>query len=189
MKKVFSGFTLVEVVVVLAISSIVGLVLVNIFLGHADLFRFFNAEVNSGSAARLVADRMVSLIREAESVQASHDFSGQLRQSTPDELVLRLKTVNASDAFVIGAYDYVAFYRDGDDPRRLMETIQADAASRRASGTRVLAENLEILNLAYDNPTIQDAREVTLELRMAEDFRQTSATSTVKTVVKLRNRN
>lgn len=189
MKRVFLGFTLVEVVVVLGIFSIAGAVLVNIFLGHFSLFRFFTAEVNSGSSARLAADRMIALIREADSVLASYDFSGQLHESDSSELVLRLKTVNNSEDFITDAFDYATFYRDSVDPRRLMETIQADTESRRPSATRVLAENLEVFDLVYDNVDPLQVQEITLELRMVEAFRQTSSTSTVKTIVKLRNRN
>lgn len=179
---------MVETVIVISIFAIASLALIEIFLGHNDLFRLSRASVNTNAASRMIADRIVSSVREADQVLAAHDFSGVTYSSGPDTLVLRIKSVDASNDFISGAFDYIAYYLDPTDSRKLNEIIEASASSRRLSATRLLSEAVEGLNFVYDNPDYSLVTKVDLAIILAEDFRQTSATSTVKVRAKLRNR-
>lgn len=183
------GFTLVETLVVIAIFSIVSVAITGIFRGHSDLYRLFDAEARAGTASRMIADRMLYSIREADMVLASHDFAGIIHASGADELVLRIKTVDAAGNFIPGSFDYLAYYRDSAAPEKLFEIIDASSGSRRNSGTRQLADVTREVSLTYNTSDFAAVKTVDVKVVAAANFRQTAATSTVRIIGKLRNKN
>lgn len=182
------GFTLVEILVVITIFAAVGIVITNLFIGHNNLYYFSSAEVNGDSQARLAMDRMVGMTREAESIVASRLFSGTVFSSGASTLVERLKTVNSSNDFVTGSYDYVVYYLDSLDPSKLMETVEAGPQSRRVSSTRLLANNVQNLNFVYTPSDLSSAKTITIGLLIRSQLRNSTSTVDLSSSVKIRGK-
>ena len=170
------GFTLVELVVVVALFSITAFLVANLFLGQNSLYQYYTAEIGTGRSERLALDRIVSITRQAESILSSRTFSGTTYTTDSQTLILRLKTVNPSNDFVPATFDYIVWYRDAGNPRKLVETIEADSQSRLLSTARVLADNITGLSFTYDNASVSLAREVTVSLAANESFKNSSST-------------
>lgn len=185
----FPGFTLIEAVLVIFVFSIVFLIISNLFIGQNNLYNFFMTEVRSGQAARLAMDRMVETSRQAEVVLDSHDFSGTVYASGPQVMVARLKSVDAGDEFITNSFDYVAYYLDSGNPRRLLEKLEANASSKRLSATRVLANNVYYLNFSYTPSSFSSAKEILISITAAEKYKNSTSSTILTATAKLRDKN
>lgn len=141
------GFSLLEIVVVVAISAVVFIALGSLMIAFNRQAAYEQSIAQTSGSASAVMREAESLIRSADAIAASHAFSGTTYTSSSTVLVLELPSVDASGAIIDGAYDYAAFYANGGD---LYRVLDANPASARLSGTKRLSAAAKALAFTYD---------------------------------------
>ena len=182
------GFTLVEAIIIIFIFVLASIAITNLFIGQNSLYQFYTAEVASEGSARRIINRVTELVRASESVLTSHDFGGTVYSSDVDTLVLRLQAVDSSDQILANTFDYAVYYLDPSDDTKFFEKIEADSLSQRKSATRLLSESSDNVLFTYDDVDFDRVTEVGFTIDTLETFKNRVATTTLDTLIKLRNR-
>lgn len=183
------GFTLIEILISVAILAVITLVVGSILISHLNLFNNVKQLVDISSSNKLALDELISQIREGSSIVSTcSNCNGDTTSSTV--LVLQLWPLDAAkNPFEPTAdYDYVIYKRDATDNKKLIKKIVADPASSRTNSTKVMAADITNLTFSYDNATPSLASEITVEV--ANTLTIANKTQTVSQQVKavLRNK-
>ncbi len=178
------GFTLIESVITIGISVVALIALVNMFFVFNSIYGYQQAFIaTAGSAGRALSALEASVL-PAETVVASHSFSGTIYTSTTTTLVLSLPSVDGTGTIVSGAKDYVAFYASSTELFRL---VLADARSTRQSGSTRLSATLDALSFTYDNADFTKVTNVIADVQTRAQYKQQTARAHVREQMYLRN--
>lgn len=156
-----NGFTLVETVIVIALTAVMMLALTNLYINFNTLYVFQQTLIATAQSAGSAMNAVHAAILPANQVPASHTFASGTLSSDADTIVLELPTVNTSGAIIAGTYDHIAFYLTGTD---LYQLIEANAASARVSGTKKVASLVESLTFTYDDPDFTKVKSVETDI-------------------------
>lgn len=179
------GFTLIELVIVIAVSSVLLLGMLNLFDWHQKIYLQETANIGTTTAVRGSLLKMSKNIAQATTVMASHTFGSTTYTSGASELVLQLPSVNSSGNAIATTYDYVAYYLSGG---ALYEKIEANAASTRLATTKLIAENAQTFTLTYDTATPAAASYISIILEDVIATRTNNATTRLTDTIFLRNK-
>ncbi len=179
-----SAFTLLEVVIALALFSLMLLALVRFFISYNTSYGFERVLVSTSHSASLLMDEVTGAILPADQVLTSHTFSGVSRTSSASTLVLELPAIDATGAVIAGSYDYIAFYTDGTS---VYEAVDANASSSRTSRTRLLSDTIQSLTFSYDNVSFPAVTSVTVDVTTSASFKTQSTQTHLREQVYLRN--
>ncbi len=143
-----SGFTIIEIVIVLAISS---LILLGLMVLYNNYYKVYNsqeatARVVSGSA--LIGSEIQNTAKQANAILASRNISGTVYTTNSNTVVFSLPAVSNSGSLIPNEYDYVVFYINGT---KLYKLVSAHANSFRKSNTRQLSDVVGSVNFSYNN--------------------------------------
>jgi prepilin-type N-terminal cleavage/methylation domain-containing protein len=175
-----AGFTLIELVIVIALVGIASFILVDMFIGQNKLYRTQTAELNITNDARMSLDEIDSYVRQA--IRTLSSYSGY--NSGPQTLVLQIQSVNSSNQLIAGTYDHVVFYMSGSN---LMRQVFPDSASSRQSGLKRLASNVAGFTFTYDNADFALVTQITTDITIQESAGYQDRTITISSKSKLRN--
>lgn len=155
----FRAFTLIEVVITVALSAILMLAVTQLYVvyGRVITFQKSSIAVALGGSAIMDAARTAGL--QAKSVVAAHTFSGISYNSGTTTAIFELPAVDASGAIIANAYDYIGIHASGTSAYRF---IDAAPGSSRISGEKQLTSVLNALSFAYDNPSFPAVTSITV---------------------------
>ena len=178
------GFTLVEAMVVVAVSVILIIALLNLYDGYN---RVYNSQQNlirvAGSAGAIINDLQI-YVSQADQVLGSHTFSGTNYSSGTNTLVLEIPTVDSGGNILTGKFDYAAYYASGTKVYRLLQT---DASSSRASILKQLSDSASSLSFAYDNGDFTQVQQVNVNVQTQIQVKQQAIVSHLTQSLYLRN--
>lgn len=184
-----TGFTLIEILVVVGLFGLLMLFATGIFLSHNSLYYAQRAEINAVGGARHALDDITDETREAVAVAASAVYQGTTYATDVDTLALRLPAVDAAGAPISGSYDYIIYYIDPANPKYLRKIAAPDAASsRRAEDKKLLTEYLNSLSFVYNDPTPANATRINVNLMTRDTSRLATRFITLTEDVYLRNK-
>jgi prepilin-type N-terminal cleavage/methylation domain-containing protein len=183
--KQSNGFTIIEVIIVLGVSTILMLGLFTLFDWHQKVYVQEEATVRTVGDARSTLNSMGRYIAQGSSILVSHDFNGTVYTTGGNVLVLEVPSVNSSDEIIPATYDYVAYYLDSGN---IHQVIDAGSGSTRLSGTKKLASNVLSFSLTYNNGTPSQASNVTIDLQTQITTRNGNVTTHVTDTIFLRNK-
>jgi len=175
-----SGFTLIEAMIVVALTGVMLVVLTQFFLGGNQVYKSQNAELDVNMSTRSGLDDVDAYVRQANQLLDSHD----VHTAGSTVLILELTSVNASSQLVLGAVDRVAYYYSGSD---LYRQIYANAASVRQSSIRRIATDITSLAFTYDNATYSAVTSVETAMTSSRAGSKDIRTITVTSKSRLRN--
>jgi len=158
-----SGFSFIEAIFA---SAILAFVLVAFVVVYINFFKFYNrqqAEMKIGDSARNIAKEVQSAALQSNQISSSHNFSGPVYSTDQDTLVLEMPSIDGSGNIISGKYDYVVFYKTGENFYKLTE---ADAASSRPSGFKQLSESVATLIFTYNNSDLAQANKIDTDIQM-----------------------
>jgi hypothetical protein len=162
-----SGFSFIEAIFA---SAILVFVLVAFVVLYINFFKFYNrqqAEMKIGDSARNAVKELQNAALQANKIVASHDFSGTIHSTDQDTLVLEIPSIDGSGNVISGKYDYVVFYKTGENFYKL---TQVDAASSRASSLKKLSESVAVLTFTCNNPDLAIANKIDTDIQMQTSF-------------------
>lgn len=179
------GLTLVEVLIAMSITILVGTLLVTIIVNSAGLFYNQSSKLTQGVNINDVLSDVRSNIKEANSVAASYTSGSTTYTSGPTQLVLKISSQDSLGNLISDAFDYFVYFLDQKNLR--LKTFP-DASSSRKVQDQIFSTNVDSLNFKYldlANPpnevTPQTAKKVrifvTLKQKSGAGFETTTATS------------
>ena len=146
MKK--RGFTLLEVLIVMGISSVVGGLLLVIVFNSTGLFYQQSSKLSQGLGSNDALTRLRSTIRESSAIALSYTSGSITYTSGPTQLVLKLSSIDASKNLIPNTFDYFVFFLDGN---KLLFKSFPDAQSSRKSADQILSLNVQSVLFQYYN--------------------------------------
>ena len=178
------GFTLVETLIVISISTLAFIALINLFLLFNSVYGYQQASMATAGSAGTAMNAFEASILPADQVLASHSFSGTTYSSATTTLVLELPAIDNSGNIIPDVKDYIAFYPSSTTLYRL---IQAGAGSVRISGLTQLSTTLYSLVFTYDNNDFTKITNVIPDLETRAQFKQQIVQSRLREQLYLRN--
>jgi prepilin-type N-terminal cleavage/methylation domain-containing protein len=187
------GLTLVELLVVLALSALIILALVTLYTSGQRYFINQDAQAKVLREGRYVLDWIARDIKEGiQVVQTWNGFT-----TSTNCLILQVPAVDATGLIidVANEFDYIIYRQKPEDPKRLERILDAkDGVSSRADSTRLLAERVDAFSLSSEGVELSSVGDLstvynidialtTRQNRYGRDFQET-----LNTVVKLRNK-
>lgn len=179
-----AGFTLIETSIVAAIFTMIMLVLVTLYINFGHFAQEQRAAIEVVHTAGRIAYEVQNATLAADSIVASHTFSGLALTSATDTLVVELPAVDTSDNIVPATYDYIGIYATGTSAYKVTD---AAAGSARTSGSVLLSDVLASLEFSYDalSPSLSTSVEVDVET--SDDIRGLTPQTHVHEKTYLRN--
>ncbi len=156
------GFTLIELIIVVALFSVISIVLTSLFIGHNRIYRTQTAELDVTGDARTALDDIDSYVRQANRALATYSTY----TATGQVLILQIQSVNSSNQLVAGKFDHVVYYLSGNG---LFRRVFPDASSVRAGGIKKLANNVNGLTFTPNNANYALVTEVTTDITVQEN--------------------
>jgi prepilin-type N-terminal cleavage/methylation domain-containing protein len=175
------GFTLVELVIVVALVGVLSLVVTGLFIGQNRIYKTQTAELGVNAGARNALDDIDFFVRTSSGTLASYSSF----TAGSDTLILQVQSINASEQLIPGSSDFVVFYLSGED---LIREIFPDALSTRPSGTKKLASYVTGLVITYDNMDYSLVTQIDTDLTIQEDAKFQTRSITASSKSRIRNK-
>ena len=171
------GFTLLELVVTIAIAGIIFTILGAIFLAQMQFFAIQNAIAETQVHAFRALDTTGGFMSSADAVVAGHVINGTTYSSTDTIAVLELPSIDSTGNIISNAHDYVAIGEDPANASQFMFDIQAAPGSTRLNGKFSKAQLVDKLIFRYNDSTPANATAVDLYIRTSENARGRTITT------------
>ncbi len=183
-KDLKKGFTIIEMVVVLALLSVILVVMLSLIEWHHKIYAQQQSQTLVTTTARNSMNEIQDYIAMAYRVVSSQTISGTTYNSGSSTIVLQLYSIDSSDAVIANTYDYVAFFLHNG---KLYELISADGSSSRKSVNKVLSTVATSLTFTYDNATFSSVRTVNTDLQSLSTYNKVTSQGHIQEQTFLRN--
>ena len=185
------GVTMLEILITLSIFVIVGVLLLSILVSNTKLSYQQSAKVTQGVGVNDVISSITTNIKQASSVISGYPESQPTYTTDGNNLVLKLPSVDNSGDSIIGAFDFVVYYRDGDKIR-FKVFPSASPKSFRFNEDRILTLNATALSFQYFDKTgalviPSSAVKVKVTVTLSQNTGVLEQTDTANAEVELRN--
>lgn len=178
------AFTLVETIVVIALGVTMMIALGLLIFTFNKISLYEKASSASSGSASAVMREIESLTFPARAILQTHTFSGSTRTSSSTALVLEVPSYDSSGNVIANTYDYAAFYSVGTNAYRLLE---ANASSKRASGTKQLSSTISALSFTYGSSDFTQVSTTTVDVQTQVQVKQDILTDHRREQIRLRN--
>lgn len=175
--KKTTGFTLIELLIAMGITAVIGLSLVVIIVNSAGLFYKQSSTVQEGLNINDALAIVRSSIKQASSVGVSYTDGSTVYTSGPQQLVLKVSSIDSAGNIIPGTYDNFVFYKDQDF---LRSKVFLNPLSSRNPVDRILSTIVNNLNFTYFNsatPPVEVAPPVATRIRIALTLKQKAGMS------------
>ncbi|HUQ30311.1 MAG TPA: hypothetical protein VM103_02200 [Candidatus Paceibacterota bacterium] len=179
------GFTLVEVVILIGLIGLILTVLSSLFLIFNRTAKVQDALVSTAGSAGSIVNGIQAVVHPADQVLVSHAFATGTYASGTSTLVAQIPSIDSSGNVVASKEDYAVIYQTGTSVYR---RIEADAASSRQTGTKLLGINSSSLTFTYDQVDFSQVASVTVDIGTQAAVKQQTFTSHLRERIYLRNR-
>lgn len=186
------GLTLVEVLIAMGISVIVGALLLVIILNSSGLFLNQSSKVGQGLESNDALAKIRGTIRESSFIASVFPESGSpVYISGSGQLVLKLSSIDQNDDIILDVYDYFVFFLDTD---KLRLKSFPDIQSARPAQDQILSLNVDSLKFQYFDSTVppnevspSSAVKIKISLSLKQKVGQSFEVSIATTEASLRN--
>ena len=184
MKK---GFTILEIVVTIALTALIMIVIGNIFVSHNRVYRISQSQSDVQRDDSLALSRIKQLISETDKILANRTINGTAYTTGTTAIVLELPSFNASGSPIVG-FDYAAIYVDMANPKKIYTDTQVTAGSKRPPGKKLLTDLNKTTIFRYNHTDPAQASAVTIYLKTSKIADVVNAESVASTTVYLQNK-
>jgi prepilin-type N-terminal cleavage/methylation domain-containing protein len=145
-RKAPKGLTLIELLIVVAISAVIMIALLSLYMEGQKYFFNENAKADTIEDSRFPMTWISRDLREALQVVASHGSYS----TDANTVVLELPSLDpGTGALMTGSQDYIIYRRNPDYPEKLERIIDAAEGTGRQDRTRVMADAVNAFVLTY----------------------------------------
>ena len=145
-RKAPKGLTLIELLIVVAISAVIMIALLSLYMEGQKYFFNENAKADTIEDSRFPMTWISRDLREALQVVASHGSYS----TDANTVVLELPSLDpGTGALMTGSQDYIIYRRNPTYPEKLERIIVAEPGTGRQDRTRVMADAVNAFVLTY----------------------------------------
>lgn len=143
------GFTLIELVVAMGISIIIGALLISVLSHNTGFFYQESGVVNEGINQNNLTVETGKYIRQAVQVASGYPISSPTYTSSSTTLVLQIPGLSSTGTVLSNIYDYVVVYKDSSNSKVLHLQVFPDPTSYRGSLNEILTTLLNTITFTY----------------------------------------
>ena len=145
-RKAPKGLTLIELLIVVAISAVIRIALLSLYMEGQKYFFNENAKADTIEDSRFPMTWISRDLREALQVVAGHGSYS----TDANTVVLELPSLDpGTGALMTGSLDYIIYRRNPTYPEKLERIIDAAEGTGRQDRTRVMADAVNAFVLTY----------------------------------------
>lgn len=147
-----TGFTLVEVLITVAVAIVAGTLLISIWVQNNGLYKAQTSKISTGVSLNDALTDITESIKNSATVASNYPAQPSVTTDT-DTLVLALPSINANGYVIENVYDYVVITKDPQKPKLLRKFVYPNAQSTRPKEEKLLSNVLTnvIFNYYDDN--------------------------------------
>lgn len=179
------GMTIAEAVIAIAISAIVGSLLIAIIVNSSGIFYKESSTLQEGLNINDSLSKVRETIKESNGVSSSYVSGGTTYTSGAEQLVLKVPALDVSGNIIQQTFDFFVFFKD---QKNLRLKIFPDATSKRLAQDQIFTTSLDSLKFQYFNSATPPAEvlpssaskvkiTLTLKIRNGLKFETQTATS------------
>ncbi len=140
------GMSLIELLIVVAISAIIMIALLSLYMAGQRYFFNEDAKADAIEDSRMPMHWISRDVREALQVIATHGAY----TTDANTIVLEVPSIDpGTGSLMTGSQDYIIYRRDPTAPERLERIIDAAAGTGRQDDMRVMADAVNAFGLIY----------------------------------------
>lgn len=147
-KRSCQGFSLMETLIVVGTSSIIGVVLISLFVQNNSVFHNQSVRTSQNISSNDAYAHISEAIRQASAISASYN-APPTYTTNANTLVLQLPAVNSSGAIIADVYDYMIITRDSQNPTLLKEIVYPNGQSARPASNQIIAKDVSSVVFYY----------------------------------------
>ncbi len=176
------GFNLVEILLVIAIIGVGLFFVAGIYITHYKIFSNQNTSINVTSQSKIALDEITNQVREAQTIVSTCTGCGG-DTTGASALVLQLWRLDSNGDPDSSAYDYITYTLASN---QLVKKTVANPTSTRQNATKIIATNISILSLTYNNADPTQSSEITTTITSSSTSgsKTYTATQTGKSVLR-----
>lgn len=140
------GLTLVEILITMGISIVVGMLLLIIIVNSAGLFYNQSSKLNLGLNTNDTLSQIRQSVKEASFIQASFTFGSDTYTSGTTQLVLKVPSIDSLSNIIVNTFDYFIFFQD---QKKLRFKTFPDPASNRKAQDQIFSTHVDSLTFKY----------------------------------------
>lgn len=185
------GFTLIEVLVATAITTIAGSLLFVIMVNSLGLYSHQSSKVQTSLDINDALSYIRAGIKQASSIAVSYTDGGTTYTTGASQLVFKVASIDSSGSIVSDTYDFFVVFANN---QVLRFKVFPGPGSARGSVDRVLSASLNSLTFQYlnnANPPVEVAPTAAKRIRISLSLKQkiglSSEESIATTEANLRN--
>lgn len=178
------GFTVLELVIAVAILGIISGFIATIVIRSGIIFEKQQGTVETGLANRFTLDEIAANVRTAAQIEESFSSGSESFTTGTTTLILKIPSINADGETISGVFDRVVFYFDAG---KIIKKVYPDAQSSRKQTSQILTAATKTLNFTFNNVNIASASAVTVNLTTIKNLPSGSREISDKIEVVLRN--
>ncbi len=146
------AFTLLEVLIVVLVSSIVGVLLIQSLIQNNGVFYQQSARISEGLNLNDATAQITQDIKSAASIAANYPATTPYQySSSSNTLLLKIPSVDVSGNVIDQTYDYIVIASDLAKPNYLRRQIFVTSPSSRGTVNKVIINNFsKIIFYYYD---------------------------------------
>lgn len=176
------GLTLLEVIIVMGISIVVGVLLVVITVNSLGLSYKESSKLSEGLSINETLSHIRQTIKESSGVSSSYTNSGIIYSSSATQIVFKIAAIDSSNNIISDTYDYFVYFQDLD---KLRFKTFPNALSSRKSSDRIFTNSLDNLSFQYlssSNPPLEVAPTAAVKVKITLKLKQKSGASNYETI-------
>lgn len=181
------GFTIIELLITVAILTIVAVVTAEIFASHYLLFGSLSTTLETERSGFLAVENIRGVTLGARRVLGTATINGVPYSSGTSTLILETPTIDGSGNLLPALYDTVVIYRDPTDQTKLWTETAVAAGSARQTTKRLLSDFVQDLLFLYNNNTVSSATQIDVSLILSRVTRKTTPETPLSLTIDLRN--
>ena len=184
--KNYKGFTLLEILAVVAILALMSLFLIPIYIDYSRLYARENAKIDLNLAKQTILNDLSKNIKGATAVLTTSTINGVNFVTGNQTLILSLPSIDNQREVISGSFDLLVYYLSTSTPIKLVKRVAPALVSRRLPQNRALGQNVNFLEFSYNTPDPAEAKAVVVTLANSRAvFGQTyTVTSTLSAVLR-----
>lgn len=154
-----SGFTLLEIIIVLSIAIVCFLIILGMYISQSRLYTS-ESNISELQTINSIAQKTIaSAIEQGLEITESRTINGTAYASDSDTIIIKLPAYNSGKQIINGIYDYIAFNFDAANSKIISDT-ETGIGSARISGEKTVANFVGALNFRYNSNIWTNVSEV-----------------------------
>jgi prepilin-type N-terminal cleavage/methylation domain-containing protein len=179
------GFSAIEVIIVVALSTIVMSAIYSIYLTYNSTYLVQNASIAASESAAFFMNDFAEIGRQSSAIVSTRTFSGVSYSTGSTTLILEVPAIDSNSNVLPNTYDYAVFYSTSTSVYRIFE---ANALSYRASTTKKYSDIVSNLTFTYNNGTPSLATSTAADITSKTQVKLNTIQTRLKHQIYLRNK-